>query len=125
MSKMRWNPETGDAVVFADDETPPANFLPCHPDDPARDAKVALAALPAPKEPERDDADVSGGLTKAEIADALTAGGVEFDAAARKAVLADHLITALKRVLTGRGVAYEENETAKALLDKVTGAPQE
>lgn len=132
MSKIRWNPETGEAVTFADDETPPAHFLPCHPDDPDRDAKAGSTGQFPPKQPERapkqtepqkgEDADLSGGMSKAEVAEALKAGGVDFDPNAKKADLVEKLIGALKMVLTERGIAYEENETARALLDRVVAS---
>lgn len=129
MAKARWNPETGERVVFSDDETPPKNFLPCHPADPdikAKLAKAGIAVAAQEPEPQAAESDDRAGMSKEEVVAALKAGNIEFKANASKAALTDLLITELKKVLTVKGVAFDENETAKSLLDKVTApaAPQ-
>ena len=119
MSKIMWNPETGEHDIFGPNKTPPPHWIDHHPADTAKTGK-APAADPGAGNP----VDMSGGLTKAEIAEALKAGGVEFNPSDNKAVLTEQLIVALKHVLTEREIAFDENETAHALLDKVT-APTE
>jgi len=125
MSKKFWDPETGEGHIFEDDETPPENYLPYHPND---SEKAGSAPKRKPKSDDgagsKPDNDLSGGMSKAEIADALQAGGIEFNDKDKKEVLTQQLITALKNVLTSRGIAYEENEDAKTLLSKV-GVQQE
>lgn len=118
MPYTRWDPKTKARHIFKDDETAPANFLPCHPDDPDLEAKTKGAkpvAAPVAKGPE----DLSGGMTKDEIIVALQQGGVEHTASENKAELCAKLIKALKETLTGNETEFAENATAKELLGLV------
>lgn len=100
MSKLRWHPETGASQVFSDDETPPDGWLDHHPGDPNK-------AQPKP----------SGvGMTKAEMADALKAGGITPPSTATAAELAEMLTEALVKNLAEREIPYAPDSSLRDML---------
>jgi hypothetical protein len=112
MTKMLWNAKTGEAQVFADNDTPPAGFIDHHPADVEKGGKPAKdPASPAEKP-----------LTKAEIVAALEAGGVEFDKGAKADVLGKQLHDALVAALTASNTAMTGEESTRELLAMVEGA---
>lgn len=123
MSKLHWHPKTGEAKVFGEDETPPADWLDHHPNDPAH-AAPEPAPEPAPKKPGKGEPKASEGddaaMTKAELTAALKAGGVMFPASATLAELNDLLVNALREALTIRGAEYSEQDGPRKLLALVS-----
>lgn len=105
MTKLRWHPTTGESKVYGDDETPPDGWLDFHPADPAK---------APPKPPEI-------GMTKAEMTDALKAGGIAAPATATAAELAGLLTTALVNNLTMRKIDFPADATVKELFDLASG----
>lgn len=110
MSKILWDPDTGAHHVFRDSETPPAHFLPHHPEDTAK-----LGDKPS-------DADTAKPLTKDELVTALTDGGIAFKATEKVEELTTKLVSALKTALTDRQIEFTEDEHPRSLLAKVQEA---
>lgn len=102
MSKMFWHPKTGEPKVFADNETQPPDWLDFHPRDPGKEA---------PKPPFGDTP-----MTKAELADALKAGGITYPSDATAATMSELLVTALRANLDQRQIAYDPQDGARKLL---------
>ena len=111
--QMRWNPETGEAQVFAKDADVPEGWLDHHPADPAYAAPDEEAAsqnkTPKPKP-----------MTKGELTAALKSGGIEFDNDAKVAELDALLHGKLREVLTARGAQIADTATTRELWEAVS-----
>jgi hypothetical protein len=108
MTKMLWNAATGEAQVFANDENPGPDWLDHHPEDPAH-ASEAPAGKPAKVKQ----------MTKAELAAALTSGGIAFDPSAKVAELDALLGEKLRAALTANGTEFAADATTSELWDQV------
>lgn len=109
MPKMHWDPETKLPVIFGDEETPPAHFLPHHPDDFEK-------LKPVDAEPDKVKA-----LTRAEVTAALASGGIEFEKGAKLPDLTELLVESLKKALANANRPFSDDDAPRTLLDKVTG----
>lgn len=105
MTKLRWHPTTGESKVLGDDETAPDGWLDYHPADPAK---------APPKPPEI-------GMTKAEMTEALKAGGITPPTTATAAELAEMLTVALINNLNARNISHANGATVKELFDLASG----
>lgn len=115
MTKRLWDEATGIARNFADDETPGPGYIPCHPNDPERDAKLRAAGFvdpePDPGSKPVATPDRAGGLTKAQLTSLLDEGQIEYDASANKGELVSTLAAALEQALTHQNVQFSGDET--------------
>lgn len=130
MSRMRWNPVTGDSETFEDGQAVPEGYLDHHPDDPAyKDApeaparrepakpKAAAATLPVD-----DGLESEGALTRAEIIDALKEGGITVNPTGKRTDALDAiLVEALQKALVTAKKDFPAGANSKALLALVKG----
>ena len=114
MTKMLWNPETGEPILVQDGEAAPDGFLDHHPADPAygdaadADAPASQNKTPKPKP-----------MTKAELTAALSSGNIQFDADAKVAELDALLNAKLTEALTARGAEIAAGTTTRELWEAV------
>lgn len=118
MPRMRWHPETGENKVFGDDEQHPPEWLDHHPEDPAY-APAAIAEKQEAeglKGPPKEDL-----MTKAEVIEALTAGGLEVDGTKGVAALREQLTQALRDNLNSRSISFTLEDGPRRLLALAAG----
>jgi hypothetical protein len=106
---MHWHPTTGEPKIFHDHETVPGDWLDYHPADVAK--APAQTQAPSGEKP----------MTKAELTEALKAGGIQFNTSDTAAVLAEKLVAALRTVLDIHKVPYDQNDGPRKLLSMVSG----
>lgn len=115
--KMRWHPTSGESRTFHDGETPPADWLDHHPDDP-RHAKVEKQ--PDPKAKAQTGDAVVLPMTRDEIKAALDKAEIAYAKNAKDQTLYDLLLTSLRQYLAGQNVEFADTDDAPALLKLVS-----
>jgi hypothetical protein len=103
---MAWHPETGESHVYPSEANVPVGHLPHHPKD-------ASKAMPVKA---KDAADQTN-MTRAEIAAALTAGGVSFNPNAKHKELASVLREAVIKAITDAEVMFDPDLSTKQLME--------
>lgn len=115
-TKRLWHPTSGESRVFHDHETPSADWLDHHPNDPnadkvdstvKRDAEAdAIVRANAGKLP----------MTRDEIKSALDAAEIPYAPNAKDKTLYDLLVKSLVAHLTENNIPFPEDADAKQLL---------
>lgn len=125
--KMRYHPDTGEAIRANSTADDKPEYLDYHPKDPDAKVKVKASELAALQAEKMAEAEASGvaeepsDLTDDEVVDALVTGNIPFDASMAKDEKRALLISALQQAVTDRGGVPPVQATAKLLLQIVQG----